>query len=178
FSVERISKAGAKFDFEKAKWYNHEWIKNAAAEHLMSAVKLELSAHGITVHDDLYLLKVIDLIKDRCYLLTDFVPQAGYFFSLPDKYDIDAVKPKWTAEKAAFFQAYSASFDLSLNTSEQEQKFKDMAVSHGFKPGELMLPFRVMLVGGKFGPGVFDIALTLGVSEVQERIKTAIITFN
>ncbi|MEJ7556945.1 MAG: glutamate--tRNA ligase [Pedobacter sp.] len=178
FSVERVSKAGAKFDFEKAKWYNHEWIKNATAEHLMPAVRQELSANGIAVHDDAYLLTVIDLIKDRCYLMTDFVPQAGYFFTFPEKYDVDAVKPKWTAEKAAFFKAYALSFDLSLEPLEEEQKFKNMAVDHGFKPGELMLPFRVMLVGGKFGPGIFDIAKALGVNEVQQRIKAAILTFN
>jgi glutamyl-tRNA synthetase len=178
FSVERVSKAGAKFDFEKAKWYNHEWIKNAAAEQLMPVVKQEFAARGITVDNDTYLLRVIDLIKDRCYLLTDFVSQAGYFFAIPEKYDADAVKPKWNAEKAAFFEAYAVSFDLTLDALQQEQKFKDMAVSHGFKPGELMLPFRVMLVGGKFGPGVFDIALTLGTKEVQNRISAAITAFN
>jgi glutamyl-tRNA synthetase len=178
FSVERVSKAGAKFDFEKAKWYNHEWIKNTSSEQLVFLVKQVLSENGISVRDDAHLLKVIDLIKDRCYLLTDFVPQAGYFFVLPKKYDLDAVKPKWTAEKAAFFNAYSVSLDSSLDALEQEQKFKDLAINFGFKPGELMLPFRVMLVGGKFGPGVFDIALVLGVAEVQERIKTAISAFD
>jgi len=178
FSVERVSKAGAKFDFEKAKWYNHAWIKNTAANLLMPEVKEIFATEGMAVHDDAYLLKVIDLIKDRCNLLTDFVLQAGYFFAAPEKFDVDAVKPKWTAEKAAFFEAYSALFDMSLDALQQEQKFKDMALDHGFKPGELMLPFRVMLVGGKFGPGVFDIALALGATEIQERIKAATIAFN
>lgn len=178
FSIDRVSKAGAKFDFEKAKWYNHEWIKNSTAEQLLPAVKGVFADNGIVTTDDEYLLTVIDLIKDRCNLLTDFVAQAGYFFGTPKKYDVDAVKPKWTLEKAAFFEAYSSDFDASLDAAEQEQKFKDMAVAHSFKPGELMLPFRVMLVGGKFGPGVFDIALALGATEIKERIKAAITAFN
>jgi glutamyl-tRNA synthetase len=178
FSIERVSKAGAKFDFEKAKWYNHEWIKNASAERMLPDVKLVFATANIIVEDDSYLLKVIDLIKDRCNLLTDFVSQAGYFFVTPKQFDVDAVKPKWNAEKVAFFEAYSNSFDTSLDALQQEQKFKDTAVDHSFKPGELMLPFRVMLVGGKFGPGVFDIALALGEVQTKERIKAAIIAFN
>jgi glutamyl-tRNA synthetase len=178
FSVERVSKAGAKFDFEKAKWFNHEWIKNADANTLLPEVKAVFASKGISTSDDSYLLKVIDLIKDRCNLLTDFVSQAGYFFVAPEKFDVDAVRPKWSAEKAAFFETYSAGFDPSLDALQQEQNFKEMAAAHNFKPGELMLPFRIMLVGGKFGPGVFDIALAIGTEEIQKRIKAAIIAFN
>jgi glutamyl-tRNA synthetase len=178
FSVDRVSKAGAKFDFEKAKWYNHEWIKMSASAELLPEVKHVFEVNGISIDNETYLLTIIDLIKDRCNLLTDFIAQAGYFFIAPEKFDTDAVKPKWTAEKAVFFETYSRSFDSSLDAIQQEQKFKEMAVDHGFKPGELMLPFRVMLVGGKFGPGVFDIALALGATEIQERIKMAIKAFN
>ena len=178
FSVERVSKAGAKFDFEKAKWFNHEWIKNADANTLLPEVKAVFASKGISTSDDSYLLKVIDLIKDRCNLLTDFVSQAGYFFVAPEQFDVDAVRPKWSAEKAAFFETYSAGFDTSMDALQQEQKFKEMAAAHNFKPGELMLPFRIMLVGGKFGPGVFDIALAIGTQEIQKRIKAAIIAFN
>jgi glutamyl-tRNA synthetase len=178
FSIERVSKAGAKFDFEKAKWYNHEWIKMSTAEKLLPHVKQVFSANAIPVTSEGHLLKIIDLIKDRCNLLSDFVHQGNYFFIAPDKFDIDSVKPKWSLEKAAFFDAYAAGFDTNLDAQEQEQKFKSMAVEHGFKPGELMLPFRVMLVGGKFGPGIFDIALELGTQEVKERIKAAITAFN
>ncbi len=178
FSVERISKAGAKFDFEKAKWYNHEWIKNSAAITLAPAVTNALKTTGISIANDNYLLKVIDLIKDRCNLITDFVQQSGYFFAIPDSYDLAAVKPKWAVEKAAFFEEFSASLTGSLIALEQEDKFKELAVAHNFKAGELMLPLRIMLVGGKFGPGVFDISVALGYEEVQKRIRTAITIFN
>jgi len=177
FSIERISKAGAKFDFEKAKWYNHEWIKVQSAEHLAPEVKAVLQKDGVQISDDYFLNTIIDLIKDRCTLMTDFAAQGGYFFNAPAEYDVNAVKPKWTAEKAAFFNEFAANLKLTDAASE-EASFKALADEKGFKPGELMLPFRIMLVGGKFGPGVFDIAVLLGVEETKSRIEKAIAVFN
>ncbi|MNR00699.1 Glutamate--tRNA ligase 1 [compost metagenome] len=177
FSVERISKAGAKFDFEKAKWYNHEWIKAQNADRLAASVKAELEKTGIAVNDDAFLNTVIDLIKDRCTLLPDFVAQSSYFFASPAEYDVNSVKPKWTAEKAEFFNAFAEGLTLT-DAATAETAFKALAEEKGFKPGELMLPFRIMLVGGKFGPGVFDIALLLGVAETKARIAKAISVFN
>ncbi len=177
FSIERISKAGAKFDFEKAKWYNHEWIKRQSAERLAPIVKAELQKIGVVINDDVFLNTVIDLIKDRCTLLPDFATQSHYFFTAPAEYDINSVKPKWTAEKASFFKDYATSLSLE-NPVDAEAAFKALAEEKGFKPGELMLPFRIMLVGGKFGPGVFDIAILLGTEETKNRIAKAIAVFN
>lgn len=178
FSIERISKAGAKFDFEKAKWYNHEWIKNANAETLSPFVKTELKKANINVSDDNYLLNVINAIKDRCALLSDFVAQSGYFFNQPTEIDSASVKPKWTPEKASFFKNYSENLSDEISSQKWEEDFKTLAEQNGFKPGELMLPLRIMLVGGKFGPGVFDIAALLGKQETQNRITNGIETFN
>jgi len=177
FSIERISKAGAKFDFEKAKWYNHEWIKNADPAKLLPAVQTALATEGIEVKDEQQLIQVIGLIKDRCHLLTDFVQQAGYFFRAPAEYDLAAVQPKWTVEKAEFFRAYAASISENASAAELEERFKALAATQGFKPGELMLPLRVMLVGGKFGPGVFDILVALGEQETRQRIHNAVSAF-
>jgi glutamyl-tRNA synthetase len=177
FSIERISKAGAKFDFEKAKWYNHEWIKQSSADSLQSAVKSELEKAGIEVKEDTFLNTIIGLIKDRCTLLPDFVAQSSYFFASPVEYDVNSVKPKWTTEKAEFFNAFAESLTLT-DAVTAEAAFKALAEEKGFKPGELMLPFRIMLVGGKFGPGVFDIAVLLGVAETKSRIAKAIAVFN
>jgi glutamyl-tRNA synthetase len=178
FSIERISKAGAKFDFEKAKWYNHEWIKRQSAERLALSVKGELEKEGVEVKDEILLLKVIDLVKDRCTLLGDFVAQSAYFFAAPTSYDEAAVKPKWSPEKAAFFKDFAQNLTASNDTLQLEEQFKALAEQKSFKPGELMLPFRIMLVGGKFGPGVFDIAVMLGMSETQNRIEKAVGIFN
>jgi len=177
FSLERISKAGAKFDFEKAKWYNHEWIKNSEATNLLEVVKQGFADNGLPLANDDLTLKVIDLVKDRCNLLTDFIAQGQYFFTAPADYDLAAVKPKWNAEKVAFFEAFKTLVKDEVPAAELENAFKALAAEHALKPGELMLPFRIMLVGGKFGPGVFDIALTLGAAETVQRISAAIIAF-
>lgn len=178
FSVERISKAGAKFDFEKAKWYNHEWIKNASAESLKPRVSDLLTTAGIEIKSETFLLQVIDAIKDRCNLLSDFVAQSAYFFTAPTTFDEAAVKPKWNEEKAAFFNNFANLITDNVTAVALEDDFKALATENGFKPGELMLPLRVMLVGGKFGPGVFDIAVLLGAAETKSRIEKAVTVFN
>ena len=178
FSLERISKAGAKFDFEKAKWYNHEWIKNAHASDLKEIVGSLLNNAGIVEPNEETLLKVIDLVKDRCNLLGDFVAQAAYFFIAPSEYDADAVKPKWMPEKASFFQEFAQNLNDSDAAAQWEEQFKTFAGTKNIKPGELMLPLRIMLVGGKFGPGVFDIAKLLGKEETQNRVAKGIIAFS
>lgn len=178
FSVERISKAGAKFDFEKAKWYNHEWIKQSLASDLQSTVSELLNANNVEIKDPSFLLKVIDMVKDRCNLLGDFVAQSAYFFTPPTEFDSAAVKPKWSEEKAAFFKTFAQNIAEDSAALALEEQFKALAEAQGFKPGELMLPLRVMLVGGKFGPGVFDIAHLLGKTETQNRIEKGILAFS
>ena len=179
FSVERISKAGAKFDFEKAKWYNHEWIKNADTSLILPQIKTLLQAAGFDVVDkgDQFLAQVVELTKDRCTLLSDFSLQSGYFFAAPVEYDLPAVKGKWNAEKENYFKAFAASLNEGQSAAEMEELFKNLAAESGLKPGEVMLPFRIMLVGGKFGPGVFDIAQLLGREETVKRIELALNSF-
>ncbi|TSJ40365.1 glutamate--tRNA ligase [Mucilaginibacter corticis] len=179
FSIERISKAGAKFDFEKAKWFNAEWIKRSGAEKLKTRVEKVLTDKGITIKDDNYLLTVIELIKDRCTLLTDFYQQANYFFRVPAEYDLNAVKPKWTDEKTNFFNAVIELLKSAdtIVAADLEASFKALAEEKGLKTGDVMLPFRIMLVGGKFGPHVFDIAALLGKDETINRIEQALTAF-
>ncbi|MDB5110745.1 MAG: glutamate--tRNA ligase [Mucilaginibacter sp.] len=180
FSIERISKAGAKFDFEKAKWVNAEWIKKDSGEKLKDQVKEVLADKGVKVIDDDYLITVIELVKDRCVLLSDFYQQAGYFFESPAVYDLNAVKPKWTDVKTNFFKSFITMLSSveTLNAAELENTFKAMAEEQGLKPGDIMLPFRIMLVGGKFGPHVFDIAVLIGKDETITRIEKALVAFN
>ncbi|HEY9195838.1 MAG TPA: glutamate--tRNA ligase [Mucilaginibacter sp.] len=175
FSIDRVSKAGAKFDFEKAKWFSAEWIKRTGTESLKPEVITVLADKGIVVENDAKLEAVINLVKDRCVLLPDFYQQAGYFFEQPREYDLNAVKPKWTDTKTAFFNALTGLLNSGgeIEAHEIETRFKDLATEKGLKVGDVMLPFRIMLVGGKFGPHVFDIAALLGKSEVISRINKA-----
>lgn len=176
FTLDRVHKGGAKFDFEKAKWFNHEWIKRSAASRLLPDVKQVLQQKNISVTDEDYMLKVIDMVKERCTLLTDFHEQSQFFFASPVKIDTESVLPKWTAEKAAFFTDLQTVLDglPEYSALEIEQAFKQLAADKNIKVGELQLPFRIMLVGGKFGPAVFDIAATIGRSATLDRLKSGL----
>ncbi|SDT51446.1 glutamyl-tRNA synthetase [Mucilaginibacter mallensis] len=180
FSIERVNKGGAKFDFEKAKWFNAEWIKRTSAESLKDKVKAVLEDKGVAVNDDNYLLKIIDVIKERCTLLADFYQQSAYFFEVPREYDINSVKPKWSDAKTDFFNVLMSRYaDVQMwESADLENLFKALMEEKGLKAGDVMLPFRIMLVGGKFGPHVFDIAALLGKNETINRIEQALAVFN
>lgn len=222
FSLDRVHKGGAKFDFEKAKWFNHEWIRKLPASAYAPQVAALFAEKGITIATedlarppaetealppvvplipetltdisgtpllDLAALdaglnpptpppnrfeKVLDLVKDRCILLPDFVPQAAFFFQPPVTIDLDAVRPKWTDAKNLFFVEYIRQLELAPHFDDAavlETQFKEMAAAASIKPGELLMPLRIMLVGGKFGPHVFDIAVLLGKEETVRRIR-------
>jgi glutamyl-tRNA synthetase len=221
FSIDRVHKGGAKFDFEKAKWFNHEWIKKLPAVEYSEQVAPLFAAAGITIppadldrpdggleipilpvlsdpladitgmappfdlasYDALVRAtapapnrfeKILDLVKDRCTLLPEFVQQATFFFQAPATIDLDAVRPKWNAPKELFFAEYIRQLELGGELTDPhalEAQFKEMAAAAGIKPGELLMPLRIMLVGGKFGPHVFDIAVMLGKGETIRRIR-------
>jgi glutamyl-tRNA synthetase len=179
FSMERVHVAGAKFDFEKAKWFNHEWIKKLDVESLSAQVKGILLNAGFEVPDDLLLVKVIDLVKDRCTLLPDFNQHAGFFFKTPTELDVDAVRTKWNEEKQQFFTEFIGRLATieNWNLVEIEEIFKALVVEKNIKSGELLLPLRIMLVGGKFGPAVFQVADLVGKDETICRIKNAMVKF-
>ncbi|MBL7739672.1 MAG: glutamate--tRNA ligase [Chitinophagaceae bacterium] len=179
FSIERVHSGGAKFDYEKAKWFNHEWIKRKEAGYLRSEVKDLMTGKGIAVTDDNILDKIIALVKDRCTFLTDFYDQSIFFFRSPEQYDLNAVKPKWNDAKQLFFAELIRNFELNNDWAAHtlENNFKEIAAANHIKPGDVLLPFRIMLVGGKFGPGVFDIAEIIGKEETIIRIKKALEAF-
>ncbi|MBL0357427.1 MAG: glutamate--tRNA ligase [Chitinophagaceae bacterium] len=173
FSIDKVHKGGAKFDFEKAKWYNQEWIKKLPVTNYELRIKEHLQANGILNIEEEYLLKVIELVKDRCTLLNDFYTQGAFFFQAPPTIDTDSVKAKWDEKKNLFFTELVRGYQFTpvWEHSELEREFKEIASANQLKPGELMLPFRIMLVGGKFGPGVFDIASMIGKEETIRRIE-------
>jgi glutamyl-tRNA synthetase len=179
FSIEKVHKGGAHFDYEKAKWFNHEWMKKSDVGSLMPDVSGLMSEKGITDIEDGFLSKVIALIKDRCTLLTDFYEQSWFFIKAPDQYDLDAIRSKWNESKKLFFAEVIRNYELNSDWSAiiLEKNFKEIAAGNEIKPGEVLLAFRIMLVGGKFGPGVFEIAEVLGKEETILRIKKALSVF-
>lgn len=179
FAMERVHSAGAKFDYEKAKWFNHEWIKRLDVSGLRLQVGNLLKQSGFEITSNNYLDKVIELVKDRCVLLSDFREQSSFFFKTPDKWDTDAVKSKWNDDKRSFFEAYVQKLQtIDWSAVVLENSFKELATEKNIKPGELQLPLRIMLVGGKFGPPVFQIAEVIGKEATTERIEKALSVFS
>jgi glutamyl-tRNA synthetase len=175
FSIEKVHKGGAKFDFEKARWFNHEWIQRLDVAHYESRVKAILVKNGITGIDDKYLLRVMSIIKERCTLLEDFYTQGHYFFNMPESYDVASVKPKWDEAKKTFFLSVMERIEALefWDMLTIENTFKELAMEQNVKMGELQMIFRVMLVGSKTGAGVFLIAETIGKKSTLERIEKA-----
>jgi glutamyl-tRNA synthetase len=154
FSIERIHKGGAKFDYEKAKWFNHEWIKRSNNERLLPDVKAIIQNTGIETKDDLLL-------------------KSSFFFQRPVQFDLEAIKGKWNEEKTSYFHELIASLQTidTWDAPHIEALFKELALTKNSKSGELLFSLRIMLVGGKFGPPVFDIAALLGREETIARIS-------
>ena len=135
FSIERIHKGGAKFDFEKAKWFNAEWIKRADTDTLIPLVKQVLDQHQIQP-DHTLLRQIISMVKDRCHLLNDFVQQSSFFFVAPSEIDTASVKPKWTDSKTSFFSTWSEALNglADWDALSIEASFKQSAEEAQIKP--------------------------------------------
>ena len=174
FSIERVHKGGAKFDFEKAKWFNHQYLQRMDGVELATLIAPFIAAHGGTTDAD-HLAKVAMLIKDRCSLLEDFWEQGDFFFQAPQLKELPAIKDKWNEQKQQFFTDWMPALGALTDwqATAIEESFNTAVAAAGIKKGEVMLPFRIMLVGGKYGPGVFDIAALIGQAATLERIKAA-----
>ncbi|HEY9561127.1 MAG TPA: glutamate--tRNA ligase family protein, partial [Anseongella sp.] len=211
FQLEKVHKAGSKYNYEKACWFNQQYLhQNSVAE--LAALFLPileekgLNPKGFGTDEEAksgsenYLTRVVSLIKDRCTLIPDLWDQSRFFFQRPDEYEAEPVKKKWDASKETFFdkvidlfesdpglwntpateQAGSAEPDHPESVPGEyllEEKFKALMQAEGMKPGEVMLPLRVMLTGGRFGPAVFTIAALLGQKETIQRIRLALPSF-
>ena len=175
FAIERIHKGGAKFDYEKAKWFNHQHIQRTDDQTLARLARPFMEAKGITA-DEALLVKVAGLIKDRCTLLPDFYTQGHFFFATPEVTEMAAITEKWNAQKQAFFEGWSAALATQANADAAalEASFNEHVQQHGLKKGDVMLPLRIMLVGGKYGPGVFAIAELIGITETINRITAVL----
>ncbi|HLS70836.1 MAG TPA: glutamate--tRNA ligase [Chitinophagaceae bacterium] len=174
FSLDRIHKGGAKFDYEKAKWFNEQHIKNMTAQELLPFVKNFYPIADTIKENDL--LWVIDTVKERCQLLTEFWEQSFFFFEDPESLDMDSLKKGWNEEKELFFKTWIEEIkkqDLN-NPDSWKDSFENLIKEKAIKKGAVMMPLRVMLVGGKFGPGIFDITSFIGKEKTMKRIEKAL----
>ncbi|MEZ4924787.1 MAG: glutamate--tRNA ligase [Saprospiraceae bacterium] len=173
FSVEHIGKSGARFDFEKAKWFNHKYIQDLGDAELMNFVKPLVQAKGYKVSDE-YLQKALAMMKERVTFLSDFVEEAYYLFEPVRKYDEESIAKKWNTNLGPFFAGLKdilVTFE-PFSSLSLEDMTKKMMLESGFKPGEILPMLRIALVGTMKGPAVFDTAELLGREETISRVDS------
>ena len=171
FGLDHIHKAGAKFDFEKAKWFNSEYIKKLSNEELAAEVK-DIVTQKFGEQQTSYLTNAVGLVKERLIFLTD-IESFGYLFQSPKNF-VDAIIQKINSVKD-ILNVESLATALQQNTSSElsviEQTLKDFANNNNIKVGDLMKFLRVSLVGELSGPTIPELINLLGNDETIKRIQ-------
>ena len=175
FSIDRIGKSGSKFDLEKAKWYNHQYLIKRPDEELALLYQPELLERGI-VADLNYVTKVCGLIKERATFISDFWDQSYFFFEAPTEYDPKMVKKRWKEESPGLMEELIDVLDkIEDFSSENTDSFvKAWIFSNELNMGAVMNVFRLCIVGAGKGPHMFDIIGLLGKEETMLRIQKGI----
>lgn len=178
FSVERIGKAGARFDIEKAKWYNQQFLIKSDNKRIAGRLKPYLKQHGINV-DESYLTEVCRLMKERAYFIPDIFEDGKYFFGPVENYDEKVVRKKWNDEVKPFFESLQSKLESlqSWETGKVESTVKELMHDAELKFGQVLPVFRVMLCGTVQGPPIFEVAALLGKEAVIQRMKEFIRKF-
>lgn len=170
FDLSRVNKSGAKFDPEKNKWFNHQYLIQKSDRELAELFLPILEQKGIQT-DLIYTEKVVGLIKERADFVTDFYDLADFFFTAPTILDDKATK-KWNQETAQYLENLKKVMATveDFNAPSIEKAVKQYISDNELGMGKVMQPLRVSLVGSMKGPDVFEIASLLGKEEVLKRI--------
>lgn len=172
FTIERIGKAGAKFDIQKAQWFNQQYIRKHSGE-MVSVLKSKLSEERI-VSETGKVEKVVDALKERVTFPKDFWEQGKFFFIAPEKYDEQVVSKKWNAATELFMTKLSET--LRQDAGDFHAAIDAAATATGVKSGQMMQALRLTLTGGSSGPDLMTTMQILGNAEVINRIDKAIAT--
>lgn len=180
FSFEHCSKAGAKFDFKKGEWFNHEYMSRRSGDELAELFMPLLEAHGVTGFDRKYVARALDLVKDRANLIPDLWDQAAFFFTAPDSYAEKDVRKRWSAEMPAIMEELIGVLESidDMSSANAEKIVLDWIAAKGYHLGNVMNAFRLAVVGACRGPHMFDITEIMPRQEVIERIRKACAVIN
>ena len=192
FSLERVSKSGAKFDYEKGKWFNHKYLQEKSNEELATMFKeachcgldpqspKEQSCCAIEEQDrndsSQKLEQIIGLVKERVNFVSEIWEQSSFFFVAPTAYDEKTVQKRWTAETPSLMceliSVLQSIHDFS--PANTEEIVKSWIAEKNYNMGAVMNAFRLSVVGAPKGPHMFDIAAILGKKETIARIEKAV----
>ncbi|MEI7897324.1 MAG: glutamate--tRNA ligase [bacterium] len=175
FSLERVGKHGSKFDPEKAKWFNHQYMQKKSDDDLASFMEPYLKQHHVVSRPE-YVHKVIRLIRERAFLVSDLWSNAWFFFVPPQEYDPQVYQKIWQPGTAGWVIDFAREVEglTDFNKDTLHSLVQDFTQRTGVKTGQLMNPLRLLTVGSNQGPGMMDLAEILGKDEFLKRIETGI----
>ncbi len=175
FSIEHISKSGARFNVEKAKWFNHEYLQQMSDEWLADQFLPQLKEHGVDAERD-YVVKVCGMMKERLNFPQELWDQAHYFFVAPTEYDPKAVAKRWKPGMTT----HMAKVIEILNTVPFEHDaihhalLDEYILGNQLNMGQIMNSLRLAVVGNTVGPDMITLVLTIGKEETIRRVQRAI----
>lgn len=178
FSFDHCSKSGAKFDFEKGKWFNHKYLQEMPDAVLAEQFKTVLSENSVNPADfsDDYIQRAVAMVKSRANFVKDLWEQARFFFTTPETYDPKAIKKRWTPETPAILRELVTRL-RNLPTLEPVKAEEDIIgwiTERGYHMGNVMNAFRLTVVGECKGPHMFDIVELMGIDEISSRVEKGI----
>lgn len=178
FSFEHCSKSGAKFDYKKAAWFNHEYLMQLPDEELARLYRPHLEAQGITGFSDEYIARAVGMVKSRINFVSDLDEQADFFFKAPMQYAEKDVRKRWKEDTPAIMAELIQVLTRldSMESSYAEKIVMQWIEQNGYHLGNVMNAFRLALVGACRGPHLFDVTELMPREEVIRRLQRAIDT--
>ena len=177
FSLERVGKSGSKFDPDKTKWFNHQYLINTNDAELAKMLMPDLKAKGISSNEDT-IATICGLVKERANFIHEIWDQASFFFVAPETYDEKTVKKRWKEQTPGQIKELIGVLENvnDFSSEQTEQAVKNWITENELGMGAIMNAFRLAIVGESKGPHMFDIISVLGKEETIKRLEKAINT--
>ena len=175
FSLDRVSKSGAKFDYEKGKWFNHKYLQMKSVEEITDLFKPILVKKNISVENE-KLEKIISLVRERANFISEIWEQSNFFFLAPETYDEKTVQKRWKDETPSQMRELIAVLAeiTDFSAEKTETIVKAWIAEKEYNMGAIMNAFRLAIVGAPKGPHMFDIVAIIGKEETINRLEKAI----
>lgn len=176
FSLDHCSKSGAKFDFEKGKWFNHKYLQELPDATLAELFKPILKANGVEGYSDEYITRAVSMVKGRINFVKDLWEQARFFFVEPTEYDPKAVKKRWSEDTPRLMNELINVLNglTDFSSAAAEPVVLGWITDNGYHMGNVMNAFRLTVVGECKGPHMFDITELMGKEETVRRVRLGI----
>lgn len=172
FELEQVVKSGARFDYEKALWFNQQYIMHAPAGDLLPRVKAVLSKHDVEpLPEDDRLVSFIELMKERVHTLEEFWSEGSYFFQQPKQYDDGVLRKKWNESNRNFLESSLRSLPEPEDASTWQEWIRTGVQQNQLKPGEIFSVLRIAMTGSMTGPDLFALMAWLGKQETIDRFR-------